>query len=158
MVEPGEELSLEEVVAYCHTQARLLHGRAETLDEETAAILSAIDEGLSAARSQLAEHGDEAPSPSGPDVADDELDELEAIETDLGEKQAEARAKQSRREAVTALAADYLDIAATLEDESPTASAALERVLQFELDHDAPSYFEDRVTLVEAASDTAGES
>ena len=48
--------TVDELVAYCRTQARLLHGRVETLDEGTAALLSEIDDDLSNVRSQLDGH------------------------------------------------------------------------------------------------------
>jgi hypothetical protein len=49
------------------------------------------------------------------------------------------------------LSAAYTDLAATLED-ATDGQAALERVVEFEEEHDAPAYFEDRETLLEAVA------
>lgn len=144
-----------ELVEYCQTQARLLHGHAETLEAETAALLADIDDELSAVRAELDEHNSPTAgsSPSGPDStgSGDELANLEATEEELAEQQAVVKAKQTRRAAFEELATDYLDIAETLENDTPTASTAVTRILQFERDRDAPTYFEDRETLLETA-------
>lgn len=157
---PGRECddmsdTVGELVAYCHTQARLLHGHVERLDEETAALLSELDEELATVRAQLSDHGagSHSTTPPNPDATDtaDELADLEARESALAEKQAVVEAKQTRRDAFEALAAAYLELAETLRDESAPTSASVQRVLEFERDRDAPAYFEDRETLLEAA-------
>jgi len=160
MDDPEGQFSVDELVEYCQTQARLLHGHVETLDEETAALLSEIDEALSTVRSELSEHESDgvtqSPSPVSPDATGtgDELDDLEAIEADLTEKQAVVKAKQARRDAFEALAAAYLDLAESLRNDTPTSSASLHRILEFEQEHDAPTYFDERVTLLEAAAES----
>lgn len=155
MSDQDGQFSVDELAEYCQTQARLLGGQVERLDEETAALLSEIDDELSEARARLDEHGTGGPggpsSPPSPD-ADDSLDDLEAVEADLSEKQAVVEAKQTRRAAFDELATDYLDLAETLQGETSDSSAALQRVLAFERDRDAPAYFDERVTLLEAAS------
>ena len=83
-----DEFTVDELVAYCWTQARLLHGRVETLDEETAALLSEIDDDLSDVRSQLDGHAgvDRAQSPTEPDAGtSEELADLEAMEVEVTE-------------------------------------------------------------------------
>jgi len=150
---PDEEFTVAELVGYCHTQARLLHGQVETLDEETAALLAEIDEELSAVQAELADHGgvDSAQSPPGPDAgAGDDLAALEDREAALTEKQAVVEAKQTRRNAFEELAVAYLDLADGLEASPPAPSDALQRVMAFEDERDAPACFDERLTLLEA--------
>lgn len=158
MGDTGGEITVAELVDYCETQARLLHGHVETLEAETAALLAEIDDELSTVRAQLDEQesapSETSPSPPSPETSatDDSLAELEDREADLAEQQAVVKAKQARRAAFQELAADYLDLAETLAAETPTVSTAVTRVLQFERDRDAPTYFDDRVTLLETAA------
>lgn len=160
MSDTGDSISLNELVEYCQTQARLLHGHADTLEAETSALLSEIDEELSTVRSQLNERDadgiDHTPSPDGPDGTNDdnELADLETLENELTEKQAVVKAKQTRREAFERLATDYLELTEQLNAETPPPSQSLKRVMQFEHDHDAPTYFDERTTLLEAAVDS----
>jgi hypothetical protein len=150
------EFTIDELVDYCETQARLLHGQVETLDDETATLLSELDDELSDVRSQLDEHGSAtaAESPQGPepgpggDVAD-----LESLEANLTEKQAAVEAKQTRRDAIEEVAIEYLELAEGLQIDTPAPSVALKRVMQFEYETDVSTYFADRVTLLEAATD-----
>jgi len=158
MSDTDGEFTVDELVAYCQIQARLLHGQVETLDEETATLLSEIDDELSDVRSQLDEQGGVArsQSPQEPEMGTGEdLSDLEALEADLTEKQAVVKAKQTRRDAFEELAVGYLELADQLQTDTPAPSPALKRVMQFEHDRDAPTYFDDRVTLLEAA--TAGD-
>jgi capsule polysaccharide export protein KpsE/RkpR len=156
MSDTGGNFTVSELVAYCHTQARLLQGHVETLDEETAALLSEIDDELATARAQLDEHEgtDHSAAPQRPDATGktDDLADLEALEADLAEQQAVVKAKQTRRTAFVELAAAYLELADTLQTDSPGVEAALQRVVQFEQTKDAPTYFDERVTLLEAAT------
>lgn len=160
MSDTGDEFTVSELVEYCHTQAQLLQGRVETLDEETADLLSDIDADISTLRAQLEEVESAGTShsagPTTPDGAGQtgELSELEAMEDDLAEQQAVVRAKQARRAAFAELAAAYLDLAETLQTDSSGVEAALKRLLQFEQNEDAPTYFDEQVTLLEAATDS----
>jgi len=63
------------------------------------------------------------------------------------------KAKQTRRDAFESLAVEYLGLADRLRSNTPAPSAALKRVIQVEHDHDAPAYFDEQVTLLEAASE-----
>lgn len=149
-----DNVTIEDLVGYCQTQARLLQGRVDSLEAETTALLSEIDDDLAAVRAQLNEHDGLArsQSPEAPEIGgDDELADLEAREAALTEKQAVAKAKQTRRDAFEALAVGYLELAEQLQAESPAQAAALKRILEFEHDRDAPAYFDDRVTMIEAA-------
>lgn len=154
MGDDGPALSGEEFVEYCRTQARLLAGRTERMREELADTLDDIDADIADARARLADsaetvEGTDAPqSTAGPAGAD--LDALEAIEEDLETKQAMVEAEQARIGAFQELAAGYLDLAEELSG-STDGRAALEAVAQFEADTDAPAYFEERQTVLEAA-------
>ncbi|MDS0284440.1 hypothetical protein [Haloarcula onubensis] len=163
MGDTGGEVTVGELVDYCQTQARLLHGQVETLEEETAALLADIDDELATVRAQLNEHEstttESSQSPPSPDTSetDDALANLEAIEDDLAEQQAVVEAKQARRAAFDELATDYLDLAETLAAETPPVSTALTRVLEFERERDADTYFDDRLTLLETAAKSGNE-
>ena len=155
MTHTSDGFTVGELVAYCQTQARLLHGQVETLDEEAAALLSEIDDELADVRSQLdGQSGvDSAHSPPGPDAGSgDGLADLEAREAALTEKQAVVEAKQARRNAFEELAVAYLDLADRLQADTSAPSPALQRIVEFERERDAPAYFDERVTLLEAAS------
>ena len=96
--------------------------------------------------------GFESPEDYAHTVIDTVLDELES---DLEEKQAVAEAKRARMEAFQTLSESYADLAADLEPlDDPR--AALDRVVDFEEDRDAPAYFEDRLTVLEAVAGSDG--
>jgi hypothetical protein len=163
MVDTGGAVTVGELVEYCQTQARLIHGHVETLEEETATLLAEIDEELSTVRDQLSEYESEttesSASPPRLDTSntDEALADLEDIEDDLAEQQSVVKAKQARRVAFQELATDYLELAETFANETPTASTAVTRILQFERDRDAPNYFDDRMTLLETATKSDSE-
>ncbi|SDJ35972.1 hypothetical protein [Natronorubrum texcoconense] len=154
----GPELVVEEFVDYCHTQAGLLSGRVETMRDEADDLLSEIDEEMAELRTRLEEHASGVEGVGGPSTpagpGDVDIDALEELESEVKEKQLLVEAKQTRMQAFQDLAAAYTDLAEDLESDDD-GSAALERVIQFEADHDAPAYFEERQTLVEAAADSS---
>ncbi|SEH16380.1 hypothetical protein SAMN04487967_2586 [Natronorubrum sediminis] len=158
----GQTVAIEELVEYCHTQAGLLSGRVETMREEADELLTEIDEEMAELRTRLEDHatgveGVDGPStPAGP--GDLDLEELEELERDVEEKQLLVEAKQARMQAFQDLAANYTDLAEELQSEFDDGGTALERVIHFEADHDAPAYFESRETLVEAAAAASDES
>jgi hypothetical protein len=163
MGDTGGAVTVAELVDYCQTQARLLHGKADTLEADAASLLADIDDELSAVRAQLDEHESattaSSPSPPSPDTASavDDLADLEAVEDDLAEQQAVVKAKQARRAAFEELATGYGDLAEALAAETQAVSPALERVLEFERDREAYTYFDDRVTLLETAAKSGTE-
>jgi len=163
MGDTGGAVTVAELVEYCQTQARLLHGHADTLEEEATALLADIDDELATVRAQLDEHEsatmESSPSPPSPDTtgADDDLADLEAVEDDLAEQQAVVKAKQARRTAFEELSTDYFELAETLAAETPPTSSALTRVLEFERDRDAHTYFGERTTLLETAAQSGKE-
>jgi len=159
MSDDGVTLSVDELVEYCRTQARLLAGRTETLGAETDDLLDEIDAEIADLRRRLAAHANsEASTPSPPTAGSDGTDEvarLDELESDLEEKQAVAEAKRARMEAFQTLSESYADLAADLEPlDDPR--AALDRVVDFEEDRDAPAYFEDRLTVLEAVAGSDG--
>lgn len=160
-------LSRADVVEYCRIQAGLLSGEVERMGEEATDLLAEVDEHVTEIRARLADHQEQAqartetpPSTEGPGPDSPDVAELESLQTDLEEKQARVEKKQARMEATQELAAGYVGLAEDLESEGVDGTTALERVLQFEADEDAPAYFTERETLLEAAatSRTARES
>ncbi|MBX0325080.1 hypothetical protein EGH21_18790 [Halomicroarcula sp. F13] len=144
-------LSVEELVDYCQTQARLLWGRVETLGEETDEMLAEIDEEIADARTQLEEHSTEDRAEPPVPMMADEIGDIEALESELEEKQAIIKAKQARRSAFQDLASAYVDLAEELAANVDDVEESLSRIVSFEHEFDAPAYFEDRQTLLEAA-------
>ncbi|MFD1586543.1 hypothetical protein ACFR9U_06085 [Halorientalis brevis] len=152
-----DALSVDEFVEYCQVQAGLLSGRVETMSDDLDDLLDELDAEMAEIRSQLDGRPDEVadtvgpPSATGPDESVD-LDDLEAREADLEQKQALVEAKQARMLAFQELAADYTELAAELESDVSDGADALERVVRFEVERDAPAYFPDRQTVAEAAA------
>jgi len=152
-------LSVDELVEYCRTQAGLLAGRTETISTETDALLDEIDEDIAEIRTRVAQHksGPETPTASPPTAGSDATDavtELEQLETELEEKQAVAEAKQTRMVAFQELSEAYAELAAELDETVEDGQAALGRVVRFERDRDAPAYFDDRSTVLEAVAES----
>lgn len=154
----GPALSVDEFVDYCHTQAGLLSGRVETMRAEADDLLSEIDEEMAELRTRLEDHAkptertDGPSTPVGPDGSDLDLEALEELENEVEEKQLLVEAKQTRMQAFQELAAAYADLAEELQSDVADGEEALSRVVQFEADNDAPVYFEERETLVEAVA------
>ncbi len=155
----GPELSVGEFVEYCRTQAGLLSGQVEQMGEEARALLDEIDEEMDEIRSRLDSTTADGPTaPSGatrPNEREIDLDSIEKLERDLSEKQLLVDAKQARMQAFQDLAAGYTDLAERLQREIDDGQVALRRVIEFEADHDAPAYFDERQTLCEAAAESA---
>lgn len=155
----GVTLSVEELIEYCRTQAGLLSGCVEMIGAETDELLDEIDEDIAEIRTRLAEHATGAKRPTaspttvGPTRPGGEILELEELETELEEKQAIAEAKQARMAAFQDLAAAYIELAEELESTVDDSQKALDRVVRFERDHHAPTYFDDRRTVLEAVTD-----
>lgn len=162
-------LSIDEFAEYCETQAGLLSGHVETMASEADELLEEVDDGIAAVRSRLEENN------SGTDDADDpeveggtasEAVEADAaavteLEDDIAETRAVIEAKRARMVAFRKLADQYSDLTEELHTDVDDGREAMERVVQFEAEHDAPTYFNDRKTVYEAAtsdeSDTGSE-
>jgi hypothetical protein len=160
MTDDHDAISVGELVEYCRTQAGLLSGHVETIRAETDELLDEIDEDIAEIRTRVEDHssGTEGPTTSatttGPNGPQSNLVELEKLETELEEKQTIAEAKRARMAAVQDLAVAYLEVAEGLESTIVDGRTALDRILDFERDHDAPAYFDDRETLLEAAAES----
>jgi hypothetical protein len=159
MSEDSDTLSVAELTEYCTTQARLLAGRTETLAAETDELLDDTDEDIANMRERLTTQsaGPDAATGSGPAMAPDAADEvtqLEKLETELEEKQAVAEAKRARIGLFQELSEGYAELADDLDAAAIDGQAALERIVTFEQDHDAPAYFDDRQTLLEAVAES----
>jgi hypothetical protein len=160
MTDEHDAISVEELVEYCRTQAGLLSGHVETIGAETDDLLDEIDEDIAKLRTRVAErsNGTERPTTSstttGPNDPADNLTELEELEAELEEKQTIAEAKRARMAAFQDLAVAYIEVAEELESTIDDGRTALDRVLRFEGDHDAPAYFDDRQTVLEAATES----
>lgn len=155
----ANSVSVDELLEYCRTQAGLLSGSVERMGAEADALLDEIDDEMAAIRTRLEERPDSVTGPESPSSAvgpggresEVDLEAIEELEADLEQKQTIVEAKQARMDAFQSLAADYTDLATTLQQSEDGWRNALERVIQFEADHDAPAYFQDRQTLLEAA-------
>lgn len=153
--EDGPTLSVDDFVDYCRTQAGLLSGKVETMGAEVDDLLDEIDEELEKVRDRLgnadAVEGTESPpSPDAPDDVPVDVGAIADLESDLEERQMLVEAKQARMHAFQDLAVAYTDLAeelTTVDD----GRAAMERVVRFEAEHDAPAYFDERETVYEAA-------
>jgi len=156
MTDDGGPMTVAELAEYCRTQAGLLSGRVQTIGEEADDLLDEIDDDIAGMRTRLAD-GSPTPAETPPTAPDEEaVAELEDLEAELESKQALVEAKQARMAAFQKLAAGYVELAETLDD-TDAWQDALDRVVEFERDTDAPAYFRDRQTLLEAAAE-GGES
>lgn len=156
-------VSTEPLVAYCRMQSGRLLTRSEEMGEAIADLLEELDEDIAAMRARLAEQASGAegspisPPTAGQDAPGRESVDLDELPTDLEKKQAIARTNLARRDAFQDLAEAYIELAEELDSTVEDGNEALNRVVRFEHDHDAPAYFEDRRTILEAAatSDTS---
>ncbi len=154
-----ETVTVDELIEYCQTQAGLLSGAVETMGAEADELLDEIDDEMAEIRRRLENQSDAVTEPESPSSTaapsgrDQNLDiaAIEELEANLEEKQTIVEAKQVRMEAFQELASAYTDIATELQRDVDDGQTALEQVVQFEADHDAPAYFPDRQTLLEAA-------
>lgn len=146
-------LSVPEFVEYCRTRAGLLSGSVETMHAEADDLLNEVDEGVAEIRERLDErsNSENVPAADRNDAGTD-VDAIEELETDLEEKQALVEAKRARIDAFQELAAGYADLAEELRSDVEDGRTAMERVVEFEAERDAPAYFEERLTVLEAAS------
>lgn len=160
----GEDptLTVAEFVEYCETQARLLAGRVETLREEVDEVLDDVDESIADLQSRLDDQSDDVArtaSPQStprPDSAD--IDTLVELEEDIETKQERVAATQARLTTMQELAAGYADLGDALRTEVDDGREALERVIRFEVDHDAEAYFDEKLTVTEAARQSGSDT
>jgi hypothetical protein len=159
------DLSVDEFVDYCRTQARFLSGSIQTMGAEADDLLDEIDEEMAAIRRDLrgegpsVEHTDSPESTERPEESDVDVAAIEEREAAIETKQAEVEAKQARMDAYQELANGYTALAGELAADVGDGQAAMSRVLAFEAEHDAPAYFEEQTVLeaAAAAADAGGE-
>ena len=160
MTDDNDVISVAELVEYCRTQAGLLSGNVETIGAEIDELLDEIDADIAEIRTRVADHssGTDGPTASstttGPNDPQRDLTEFEELEAELEEKQTIAEAKRARMAAFQDLAVAYMEVAEELESTVDDGRTALDRIIHFERDHDAPAYFDDRQTVLEAATES----
>ncbi|MXR40680.1 hypothetical protein GRX01_04880 [Halobaculum sp. WSA2] len=157
-----------ELVEYCRLQAGLLAGRVETMAEEATDRIDEIDEEIAALREDLdAADGDVSDGVAGGDGDGSEIGSggddgdmaaaLADAESDLQRKQAMVEATESRMRLFQELSTAYLELAEDLIESLESGDAdpdeAVSRVVSFEVERDAPAYFEERETLAEVAAE-----
>ena len=153
----ADTLAVDEFVEYCRTQAGLLSGRVERMGEDADDLLDEIDREMAELRSRLEALPDEVPGTETPSTAEipatseSDVAAIEDRQEALEEKQLLVEAKQARMQAFQELAADYADLAEELVAEADDGQDALTRVVEFEADADAPTYFDERRTMLETA-------
>lgn len=147
-----EGLSVADLAEYCRTQAGLLSGRVQTIGEEADELLDEIDEDIAGIRTRLTGRGPPSAAGSPGSAGEESVAEIEDLETELEAKQALVEAKQVRMAEFQDLAAGYVELAEELDADAVDWRVALDRVVAFERDNDAPVYFEDRRTIYEAAA------
>jgi hypothetical protein len=149
-------MTVAELAEYCRTQAGLLSGRVQTMSEDADELLDEIDDDIAGMRTRLADReGPTAAEPPATERDEAAVADLEELESELQTKQALVEATQTRMELFQDLAAGYVDLAAELDAEFDDWQAALDRVVAFERDRDAPTYFEHRETVLEAAAESS---
>ncbi|MFB6166139.1 MAG: hypothetical protein ABEJ31_13340 [Haloarculaceae archaeon] len=160
MTDASADLTAAELAEYCRVQARLLSGQLEALGEEVEALLAELESTAAELDERLAEHHQQldgaarAPSPLPEDAVEDAIRETEAMQDDLAARQATVEDKQARMADLEALLTGYADLASDLEDGDADGEAALRRVFRFEARRDAPGFFPERLTVLEAATES----
>jgi len=157
--EDGEP-TVAEFVDYARLQARLCAGKGETLQDEIEGLLDELDADLADLRNRVVEPDstDGTAEPPEPGAESIEATELADAESAVEEKQALVEAKQARMNAYHDLAEGYVDLATGLQEDVTDASTAVERIVEFEVERDAPAYFPDRETLAETVAESATDS
>jgi len=126
------DISRAELAEYCRTQAGILAGHLERLSTELSDLLEEVEQDTADARAALTERPDQ------PDT------DAEVTVADIEAKQERAQAKQAEIDAYRTLAEGYTDLAEQLAE----GSGGLETVLEFEIDTDAPTYFDAETTIL----------
>jgi len=132
MSDDAGDISQAELAEYCRTQAGILAGHLERLSTELSNLLEEVEQDTADARAALTERPDQ------PDT------DAEVTVADIEAKQERAQAKQAEIDAYRTLAEGYTDLAEQLAE----GSGGLETVLEFEIDTDAPTYFDAETTIL----------
>ncbi|TSD09847.1 hypothetical protein DP107_14475 [Haloglomus irregulare] len=154
---PDAPPDADEFVEYCRTQAALLSGRVQRMGQEADELLDEVDATLADLRGELeaASEGTTTPpsteEPDRPEPGGEAAAAAaESAVSDVERKQSLIAAKRARMDAFNDLAGGYADLAEALQGVDD--ETALERIVQFEADNDAPAYFPDRETLAETVA------
>ncbi|MHC3380616.1 hypothetical protein [Haloarcula sp. H-GB5] len=129
------DISRPELAEYCRTQAAILAGHLDQRSAELSDLLEEIEQETADARTTLTER-------SGPDT------DAEATIAEIETKQERAQAEQATIEEYRTLAEGYTDLAEQLAG----GSGDLETVLEFEIETDAPTYFDAETTILGVAT------
>jgi len=141
MSDDAGDISRAELAEYCRTQAAILAGHLDQRSAELSDLLAEIEQDTADARASL------TGGPERPDAS------AEATVADIEAKQEQAQAKQAELDEYRTLAEGYTDLAEQLAG----GSGDLEAVLEFEIDTDAPTYFDTETTILGAATGEDGD-
>ncbi|GCF12497.1 hypothetical protein Harman_04320 [Haloarcula mannanilytica] len=137
MSDDAGDISQADLAEYCRTQAAILAGHLEQRSSELSDLLEAIEQDTAHARAALTS-GDSESLAENP----------EAAVADIEAKQERAQDKQAEIDEYRTLTEGYTDLAEQLAD----GTGDLETVLEFEMDTDAPSYFDAETTILGVAT------
>ncbi|MDQ2071910.1 hypothetical protein ACODNH_16695 [Haloarcula sp. NS06] len=141
MNDDAGDISQAELAEYCRTQAAILAGHLDQRSAELSDLLAEIEQDTADARTALTE-GLGQPETAG-----------EATVADIEAKQEQAQAKQAELDEYRTLTEGYTDLAEQLAE----GSGDLETVLEFEIDTDAPTYFDAETTILGVATGENGD-
>ena len=141
MSDDAGDISRAELAEYCRTQAAILAGYLDRRSAELSDLLAEIEQDTADARASL------STGPERPDAS------TEATVADIEARQEQAQAKQAELDEYRTLAEGYTDLAAQLAE----GSGDLETVLEFEIDTDAPTYFDTETTILGVATGEDGD-
>ncbi|MUV48419.1 hypothetical protein [Haloarcula sp. CBA1122] len=140
MSDDAGEISQAELAEYCRTQAAILAGHLDQRSAELSDLLEEIEQDTADARATLSESSGR-PEP-----------DAEAAVENIEAKQKRAQAKQDEIDEYRTLAEGYTDLAEQLTE----GTGDLETVLEFEIDTDAPTYFDAETTILGVATGSDG--
>lgn len=141
MNDDAGDISQAELAEYCRTQAAILAGHLDQRSAELSDLLAEIEQDTADARTAL------TGGPGQPETAG------EATVADIEAKQEQAQAKQAELDEYRTLTEGYTDLAEQLAE----GSGDLETVLEFEIDTDAPTYFDAETTILGVATGENGD-
>ncbi|EMA07103.1 hypothetical protein SAMN05443574_104301 [Haloarcula vallismortis] len=130
------DISQAELAEYCRTQAAILAGHLEQRSAELSDLLDEIEQDTADARATVTESSERPDS------------DVEITIAEVEAKQERAQAKQTAIDEYRTLTEGYTDLAEQLAE----GSGDLETVLEFEIETDAPTYFDAETTILGVAT------